>query len=834
MVWYAIRVLRRSPGFAAVASLSLAIGIGANTAIYAVSWVLFSQPLRVTDPSSLVAIGTRLTTPRGMPGIWQISSSSYRDPANGRMYGMNVSYGAYTALRAAAADAADVFAFSFVREANLSIDGVALTSAAALVSGNYFRAAGAPITLGRPLTDEDDHPGASTAVISHRLWTSALAGDPSAIGKVIRVNGVPFTIVGVSGPGFLGMSRGGFFPPMDVSIPLHAQPAVTQDWGPPGSSLFTTDRVFWIHAMARVKPDAALATLQARLGTVFAQSLRASTVAAYSRATDVDLRLVPGGRGVDDLSRHAEQPLRILVIVVGVVLLVACVNLANLMLARGAAQRKEMSIRLALGSGRWRLARQVVLESAILSFAGGGLGLLIGTFGGRALLRMLTASAGPSGLGVATDWRMLATTGAIACAAALISALVPALRLCRADVGSGLKAAIGAGLGAPRLTVGRLLMIAQIAASVPLVAGAIIFLRTIGSLDRVDPGFRTDHLVSFLVEPSLNGYDPAKVEQINARVLRGVRAVPGVLSASMAADPLLGGVSSNSSFVRDDGSEVDLSFNRVGAGFFGTVGVPIVAGRDIRETDGPRAPAVAVVNESAARALFRTGPAVGRHFMLFDQSAEIVGIVRDTKASSVRQAALPMVFQPYAQATRFAPRGMYVIVRTSVAPAALLGVLRAAAADVDRDVPVSHLMTEQQQIDDTLGTERALTRLLVVFGGFALFLACIGLHGVTAYSVARRTSEIGLRVALGATRGNVLWLVLRQMVVVTVIGLAIGIPIALAGGHAIAALVYGVEPTDPVSLVCGALLMALVAGVAGYVPARSAARLDPLTALRVD
>jgi len=832
---YALRVLRRSPGFAAVAILSLALGIGANTAIFSTAWVLFSQPLVVEHPENLLAITNRLTIPRGMRGMYQINGSSYRDPASGRDYRANFSFPAYLALREAAGDAADVFAYSFVGEANIANDGWSTTAAATLVSGNYFRGAGAAIVRGRALTEEDDRPGASAAVISHRFWTTAFGGDDGVVGKSIRVNGVPFTIVGVSGPGFLGMSRGGFFPPMDVTIPLHAQPAVCPRWGPPGESLFTSEVVFWIHSMARIREGTAVGRLQARLAATFAEWMKASSVPSYHQATNVEVRLLPGGQGVDELSRRAAQPMRILTGVVAIVLLLACVNLANLMLARGVARTREISIRLALGSGRGRLVRQSLLESLILAAAGGAIGVWIGVFGGRALLRMLTISSGPIAMTLDVNWRLLVLTAGIACLATVCFGVFPALRLVRRDIVPMMKSASGSGTGAPRLRPATVLMAVQVAISVPLVAGAAVFLQTVHNLGRVDLGFNPERLVSFRINPSLSGYERARVEQTYERILDRLRATPGISSATLVTDPLLAGTSSNTTITLADGSTRDIYFNRVGPDYLETMGIELIAGRALDARDRNEAPRVIVINEAAVTALFGNAPPLGRRVTLFGTDTEVVGVVRDTKYDSIRKTAAPTMFLPFLQTSPPLTLGaMYVVARTNVAPAVVMEALRRVVADVDRDVPVSRMKTQTDQIQESLATEFAFTRLLLAFAGFALFLACIGLHGLTAYAVARRTSEIGLRIALGAQRADVLWLILRQVVVVTALGLIGGIPMAIAGGKAVASLLYGVKPIDPVSLVVATVAMTVVAGLAAYAPALRAARLEPLAALRVE
>jgi predicted permease len=413
--------------------------------------------------------------------------------------------------------------------------------------------------------------------------------------------------------------------------------------------------------------------------------------------------------------------------------------------------------------------------------------------------------------------------------------VLPTLRLLRGDVASALKARTAAGTGAPRLRAAAMLMTLQVALSVPLVAGAAIFLRTLYNLGSVDLGFNPDRLVSFRIEPALNGYDHDRIDWTFAQVLDRVRAAPGVSSATLMEEPLLSGWSSSTSTTREDGSRIDLYYNQIGPDYFSTLGIPIVAGRALDASDSAAAPPVAVLNESAARALFGFAPAVGRRVRAFkDHEVDIVGVVRDTKYDSVRKAIVPTMFVPYAQGADSKARSMYVVARTAAPPVALMGALRGAVADVDRDVPVSRMKTQTEQIQETLGTEVAFTRILVVFGMFALFLACIGLYGVTAYSVERRTSEIGVRIALGAQRGDILWLVLRQVVAITTAGLAAGLPIAVWAGKGVNAFLFGVKPADLPSLAAAAILMVVVAGIAGVIPVRRATRLDPLAALRVE
>jgi predicted permease len=835
---YALRTIARSPAFASVAILSLALGIGANTAIYSVIRAVLLDPLPVRAPEELVAVGWNRAwnSARMQPrGILQINSTAYRDERTGLNYSSTFSYSLYRAFQQAGG--AELFAFSYAAsDVSVSFAGQSVIASSLLVSGNYFPALGVPTILGRSLSEADDRPDAApVAVLTEAFWRRAFGGDPDVLQRTIHLNGSAFTIVGVTAPGFYGMSKGGpFFKPSDVLVPLSVEPLVYTRSTP--RSLFAADDRWWVQVMARVKPGDAAARLEAALDTAFRSTLAASSMPSLRDAGAAHVRVLPAARGLDSWTRSLRQPLLILAAVVAVVLLIACVNVGNLMLVRGAARQKELAIRRALGSGQWRLVRGLMVESAVLAAAGGALGVLAGVWGARVLLTTMVTGSARTSVDIAIDGRLLGVTAAASVIAALLFGALPALRTVRGGIAPILRQ-VAAGASVRRFGAGRILMAAQVAISVPLLVGAALFLRTIYNLGQIDLGFNPDRLLIFHVDPSLNGYDVDRIERLYERALQRLAAIPGVDAVTVTDIALMSRLQNNWTFLVPGSEPKNVKFARIGPAYFETFGIPIVAGRAIDVHDHSRAPRVAVLNETAARTLFGSDSPVGRRLtMQSDQEVdfEIVGVVKDSRYTSPRDPMPAIVYLPYGQTTLGRLGPMNVIVRSTVRAAALDGPIRVAMADVDRDVPVTDLRTQVNQIDETLGTERTFMRLLLTFGAFALLLASIGLHGVTAYSVVRRTSEIGVRVALGARQADVLWLILREVIGITAIGLGTGVLAALAATRLIRASLYGVEPADPASVAAAVSLMAIVAVMAGFFPARRAARLDPLAALRCE
>ena len=827
---HAVRALARSPGFSGVAVLSLAIAIGANTAMFGVVRTLLLTPLEVDAPRELAL----LTWARdGEFSINQVGSTSYTDPEGGRAYRSNFSYPIYTALRDAAPASVELFAFAFLRGVSVAVeDQPALLAGGALVNGRYFSGLGARMALGRPLDDEDDAPGAPlVAVLGHSLWMRAFGGDPDVLGRTVRVNGNPAEVVGVTAAGFHGLSMGGFFPQTEVTVPLAAQPLVYPRMAP-GRSLVTADDVFWLRLMARV-PEAAD---QEPVEEALTRAMREQPSPLVGGDGNLPVvRLLPGAQGAQPVHPETARLLYFLWGVVGIVLLIACVNLASLMLARGVSRQRETAVRRALGCGRARLVAQVLIESLVLAGAGTALGLVLTLLGRELLGGLLTGSLGTGAFGnvdmrVGLDPVVAGVSAGLGVAATLLFGLLPALRLSSIDPGAWLRHR-AAGSATPRLTLSRALVGLQIAVSVPLVVGAALFLRTVANIGAVELGFDPSGLVSFQVDPGYTRLPADQYPRLHQDLLARVQEVPGVRSATLVENALMSGIVSNTSITVDGRSHL-LYLNAVGPAFLETMGMRLIEGRVPGLQDGPDAPLVGAVNETAVRELFGGASPLDRVLQLGGRDVRIVGVVNDTPYRSRRDRVPPTLYDDALQREGYG--GHHLVLRTDVPLGRLEPIVREVVSSVDTDLPVPELRSQAAVMAQTSARERVFTELLTMFGGFALLLASIGLHGVTSYAVTRRTNEIGVRVAVGARPRQVLWLVLRQVLALALAGLAVGIPLALGAAPVAASLLYGVAPDDVPTVVAASMLLLAIAAVAGLVPALRAARLDPTVALAAD
>jgi predicted permease len=818
-----IRALAHNPGYAGVAVLSLAIGIGANTVMFSVVRQLVHDPLPVERPDELRLL---YWTPNadGPLGINNISATGYRDPA-GTFFRSNFSYAEFTALQRAAQGRAEIAGYSRLRQVTVDVDGRAPMSVEALlVTGNFFATLQPPVAIGRTISDADDRPGAPpVTVLSFDLWTRFFDAKPDAIGKVVRVSGVSATVIGVTDRRYRGLSPGGFVPQADVSLPMTLQPDVVPQWSEPGQSLFTDPRVHWVRALARV-PDGADASLTPLLQAPLRAELHAAGLAP-ALADGAAARLFPGARGFDSLRNTSAQPLRLISVVVGVVLLIACINVAGLMLARGVSRQRELEVRRALGAGRARIMRGLIVEGVILSAAGGAAGVLLALWAAPALQSILTSGLGTSGIGVTIDWTLLGATAALACTAGVVSSLLPAIRFSRQSALQGRTAA-----SAPRLAIGRALLALQIAISLPLVTGAGLFLRTLHNLGAVELGFEPDGLILFAVDPTMNGRAPQRAAEVYPRLLERLEAIPGVTAATVLENPLIANTESDST-ATVNGQQGTMYLNAIGPHYLETMGARLVDGRTVGLGDRHGTPPSVLINETAVRKFFNGKSPIGQHFKIGTRDVEVVGVVADSKYDGIRNDIPPTMLQSFLQREMF---GMSVVVRVSGSTAPMRRAIEDAVHEVDPSMPVTRYRTQLEQIDETIGKERVFARLLTAFGAFALLLACVGLHGVTSYSVTRRTSEIGIRLALGARRSQVLWLVMRQVLVLAAAGLAVGVPAALIAGPAVSSFLFGLQPNDPTTLILAAVLMVGVAVSAGLLPARRAARMEALSALRTE
>ena len=823
---YALRTLRRSPLFASVAVLSLALGIGANTAIFTLIDQLILQLLPVRHPEQLVLLTAR-----------------------GHHYGSNtgsnaISYPMYQDFR----DKNAVFSGMFCRHGmtmSLNFGGRTELVAGEMVSGNYLPVLGVGAAAGRVFTASDDliQGGHPLAVLSYSYWKTRFGGDPNVIGKKVVVNGYPLTVVGVSRAGFSGVEPG-YSPQIRIPITM-------QDELPRGPFPQLNDRRRrFVQAFGRLKPGMTLEKAQAGLQPLFHQILDMEVQApAFAKATPyvreqflkMSMDLLPASKGRSELRRQFSKPLLALMAIVGLVLLIACSNLANLLIARASARQKEIAVRLALGASRRRLVGQLLGESLLLSSLGGAAGLALAALMDKALIGFLPAETTPLTLSGTPDARVLGFTLLISLCTGIVFGLVPALQATRPQLAPTLKDQ-GGPVAAASATLRKSLVVAQVALSLLLLVGAGLFTRSLQNLKELNPGFETRNLLAFAVEPTLDGTKPERALEYYRQLTERMKALPGVTSTALAVIPVLAGWEWDNGltvegYTAKQGEMVDPHMQFASPGFFETLKIPLLRGRDFTIKDSQGAPKVGIVNEKFAKSYFGDAGALGRHVgMGIDPGTktdiEIVGVVGDTKYESMREEVPYELYIPYVQ-TKFV-NGMYAYLRTRGDPANLFSTVRQAAQSLDAGVPMYEMRTLDQQVENSLVTERLLAALSAVFGSLATLLAAVGLYGVMAFMVARRTREIGIRMALGAGRKSVMWLVMREVSLLAAIGLSIGLPAAWVLTRLVQSQLFGIQPSDPLTMLVAALGIACVAIVAGYLPARKATGIDPMRALRFE
>ncbi len=835
-VRYVLRVLGKSPGFAAIAVLSLAIGVGANTSIFGAVRFALLDPLPVDRPEELRFV--YFVTPDALR-VSQYNSGGGASRAGGTSRS-NVSYPIWQALRRAIVAGTEVFAFNFLQQVTVSAPGSpAVAAGGLLASGNYFSALRPRLHIGRGFTDRDDLPSAPpVAVVSYAFWRRALAADPAILGQTVSINGSSFAVIGVTAPEFQGVSKGGRITPLtDVTIPLSHQPLV---WTPEPVSFFTATDILWVRAAARINAGTDEASAAAGLSDVLRRAAIETGLVGADSAAVVAADLIPAARGLDALSTRAERPLMILSGVAGVVLLIACLNLAGLILARGVSRQRELSLRRALGAGRGRLVRQLLVESAVIGLAGAAASLLLTLWTAPLVSSMLTTGFGVTGVRLPVDWQTFGATALASMIAVAIFGLIPAIRLTGRDTTAHLRQKV-LGASASRLTFGRVLLAVQMAISLPLLVAAALLLRTVYNLGQIDVGFESRGLVIFALDPNrsrpvhpdrlLGSAAPgaSNVAVFIRGLLERLEAIPGVASATIMENALVSGWTSNN-WAEIDGEKRDMFMNGVGPRFFETMKIPLLAGRGPTLADTAETPRVVVINQTAVRRYFGDTSPIGRRFRFGRSEVEVIGVAGDSKYASLRAEVVPTLYDPFLQ--RAAAGSLRAAIRLRGPVAGIETAVRGAVAELGYDVPVTELRTQLEQIDLTIGRERLIRNLLGVFAAFALVLACIGLYGITSYSVSRRTNEIGIRVALGARRSQVLWLVLRQVLLLGLAGLVVGIPLALIASPLVGSFLYGLGPRDAVTVAFAAIALLVVALTAGWMPAHRAARMEALIALR--
>jgi len=826
---YSLRTLCRNPLFASVAVFSLALGIGANTAIFTLIDQIGLRRLPIKDPESLVML--------------------YQQ---GRHNGSNMgsrmhSYPIYQDYQKKAVPLSEVLCRRLT-DASISIDNQTERVEAEMVSGNFFAMLGVKAAVGRVFSSEEDdrvYQGHPVVVLSYDYWSTRFARDPQVVGKKILVNNYPMTIVGVSGAGFAGLDPA---QSPSIRVPILMKSVMLPEW----TWLKPDDRrARWVQVFARLKPGYTTKSAQAPLEGLFHQIREyeitlpaAAKWSAYSREQFLKgtLHVEKAATGYSNLRNEFSSALMVLMGMVGLVLLIACANVANLLIARAFARQKEISVRLSLGASRGRLIHQLLVESMVLSLAGGVAGIGLAYAGTRGLLALVPVEGNPLLIRPTPDGRILLFTLGVTILTGLIFGLVPALRASRWDLWTALKDTVGsvAGTGCGSVLLRKGLIVAQVALSFLLLFGAGLFVRSLQNLKTTDAGFHEmNNLVTFQLSPALIGYDAPRVVHFYQELLDRIRAIPGIRSAGLAEVPVLHGWEWDNSISVEghqakDGEDMQAFMNAISPGYFQTMGIRVLEGRDFDARDVKKNSKVAIVNRRFARHFFGDRSAVGRHLGSgggpdTKLDIEIIGVVADSLYEGPREGVRRQVFVP-----NWGNGSVAFYVRTAIGSEPAYKALRNEVRKLDASLPVYELKTLEAQLDETLLTERLIALLSAGFGLLATILAAIGLYGVMAFVVGRRTRELGVRLALGAQRRSILWLVMKEVLLLLMIGLGVGVPSGLSLGRFVASQLYGVQCNDPSIAVATTILLTMVSVAAGMIPAHRASRIDPILALRYD
>ncbi len=825
---YAFRTLGKNPGFTIVAIITLALGIGANTAIFSLTDQVLLRLLPVEHPQELVV----LRSPGPSPG------RNWNDGPGGTSF----SYPAYKDLRDQNQVLSGLLA-RFSTQVSVVAQGSSELATGELVTGNYFSVLGVQPAMGRVFGAEDETaPGAnSVVVLSYGYWKRRFGLDPNILNKQLVVNGHSLTVVGVSRAGFSGVQVGQV---PDVFIPITLKAQMTPNW----DGLADRDD-HWLAMIGRLKTGMSISRAEAGIAPTYHAMLETESPAkkkdskARQEFLDRKLILETGSKGRPILQHDAGGPLLALMGMVGLVLLIACANLASLLVARGEARQREIALRLALGAGRWRLVRQLIAESLVLALAGGAAGMMLASWTLGLIVGVIPENTGGSGLETQLDYRVLIFAAAVSILTGILFGLAPALRATRANIQTILKDQ-GSSVSAGRSNVRtrKFLLASQIALTAVLLAAAGLFAHSLLNLNRQDLGVRPDHVLQFSISPELIGYTPQQSVVLVERIRKNLESLPGVRAASASEIPMLASSNSSSNitvqgYKEQENENMDVDQNFVGPDFLSAMGAALLSGREIHESDTATAPNVAVVNEKFVQRFFAGRQPIGQHFGFgggddVHLDVEIVGVVKDSKNVDLRQAVEPYVLVPYSHSSHFGNATFYV--RTNQDPVSLASAVRKTVRDNDEKLSVFDLRTLTAQVDATVFTDRLVTYFSLALALLAALLAAIGLYGVMAYVVARRTREIGIRMALGATRRNVAGMVLQEIGAIATVGLLIGLIAAYAVGRVMESLLFGVKASDPFVFVAATGLLIIVAALAGWLPARSAASVDPMVALRYE